>query len=212
MGNIIVNPQRDNYIDLVDSGTNNGTSNRIRLSLTATTEFTILVTFDLTAFKDSSLILSATLELNLVTTVSNSLDWFIHRLRRTIWAETTSTWLQHGAAGNWETAGAKGVALDIDSIVPPVLTDTMPGNTPTGWYSFGNVLPFVQDAIDNRSGLCHMRIAQRNVRSATIFVFRSREDITAGPEVLQPKLTIQTSDSGGYPAMSHFNLVTPKII
>ncbi len=205
----ILNPFIDNHISQVDPSLNFGTQVRISLRNTSLNNtISSLLTFEIPSSIPSVGIITANFFLTIAASDSSAVDWSIHRIVP-VWSEIQSTWLHSDALINplWTTAGALHVSDDI-SLTPTPITGTMPGNQ-SGEYLLGDIKAFVSDAIIHRSGKLQIKLSQDDQIDGSVFQFRSRETVIGG----LPRLVIvHPLPSGGYPAMSHFNLVTPKII
>lgn len=215
MSHSIYNPSRDSYIDKILSTTNFGSATTLQLRQTVTDQKTILISFLVSDIDDSSIITAANLSLHVPSITTVDCDWQIHRLVRTAWLEAQATWIVYRTGISWTTAGANHVGDDIDATDPDTFTGTMPSGT-VGWYSFGDVLANVVNGIDDFGGGVHLRIAQTVNQNGQTFSFRSNDDPSTDEGILlRPKLTLTVPNvdtGGGYAAMSHANLVTPKII
>lgn len=213
----IFNPSKDNYMDVSQPTVNHGVDATFQLQRTLVQRNTVLLSFNLSAITDYTTVVSANLEIHVTAGGSLSLPWQIHRLVRTTWSETESTWNIHQTGFVWTTSGAAHVGDDIDATNPDVISGSMPAGF-TGWYDFGDVKDFVVDAIINRIGQVHLRIDQTARRAGDVYVFKSRETPVAdGVEITRPKITVTTvvnpeGSNSGYALASYYGLVSPRIL
>ncbi len=204
----IVTTDKDNSIFVGDPTDNDGTNVRLFLTNLSNNTRIILLNFTIPSAIVSSEVTSANLLMTMVVANPADASWIAHRIVP-VWAESTSTWEDSDFSNTWTTPGAGHIEDDISN-TPTPKTGTVP-NGQTGVYNLGDFKNFVTDAIDNRSRRLSLRISKTGFLSSNGQQFHSKESIAGSSSF--PHLNIFTGTGGGaYAAMSHANLVTPKII
>ena len=110
-----------------------------------------LVLYDLTKFipKDAT-ITAASWRFYVNSTNSTQAQSFqIVRIRRHDWKEDEATWNAYKTGSNWTAGGASDTTSDRDNTIFATLGPLIAA----GWYA-KTITAFVQDAWNNRSGIC----------------------------------------------------------
>jgi hypothetical protein len=96
---------RDTKLNSGSKSKNYGTANQLKVD--GSPDEAALFRWDVSAIPAGSIIVSAAIELNAVSSTDGNFE--VHALQRA-WDELSATWTRHSSSGNWATAGANGAA------------------------------------------------------------------------------------------------------
>jgi len=175
VASIAPNPGKDTYLSSASATSNYGSQATFDLGYYSkgTDNYRVLLEFDITAIPAGSTIDSATLDLYCSQATGTADACSGYRITRTNWVELEATWNKFSTAGgNWTTAGG-----DYDATTPTPFTFTLPTTTGAKSYS---CTAFVQDALDNRSGIVEI-LLRKNTESAGGYVLYHSDEGTTKP-------------------------------
>lgn len=183
MGQLILQPNeaasKDSYINSSVPTTNFGSDVTMIIGHTTKTPASrrALIDWDLSSIPAGSKILSTSkLEMNVISGITNGADYEIHRITQSLWTEAGVTWDKYDGTNNWTTPGG-----DINSPIVPYAGPVATGN----FIITGDALTaFLQDALDNRTGIARMLLKHKLENITESYAVDSAGGAT------KPKLTI----------------------
>ncbi len=150
-------PAADSHIEGVfDQNANSGAATQITMGIVdsggKTFWWRLMFAFDVSSLGPVT-VTSAKLKLNTGAGAGGTYGSKLVRIVRT-WIEDEATWLEYATGDSWTTAGANHDGDDKDTGTPPQVSWSTP--TTGGDFEITGLGAFVQDAIDNRSGIVSM--------------------------------------------------------
>lgn len=181
---------KDTYIFSGGPTTNFGTANPIFMGQFLGGTYKTIIEFDISDIRAGSTINTATLDLNIESTINGggSLAAHVYRIIRSDWEELQATWNIYKTSNNWTTAGAGSDGNDYTS-TNGVAFDL---RTSAGTLTITGLANLAQDALDNQSGKLILLLQKDSAADSQTNSPSSSDSGTAGN---RPKLTVDYTEA-----------------